>query len=155
MTSIDPSLARYRVLRQNVERLPADRDGMRMNLQHRNVPEFDGVIPPSARIDSDPSTHDIINLSTESNKSGHKYENFVEMPPTTTFWGRPKTNQHLVHISRRVHHTASGAGLSDIVLRTVDMVTGEPISELKGEAALKAGRKLEGEIPFRLHLRKD
>lgn len=155
MTPIDPSLARYRVLRQNLERLPADRDGRRMNLQHREVPELQGTIPPTARIDSDPSTHDIINLSTESNKSGHRYENFIEMPPTTNFWGRPKTNQQLVHISRRIHHTAGGAGLSDIVLRTVDMVTGELLSEKKDLAALKAGQKLEDEVPFRLHLNKD
>jgi hypothetical protein len=152
MNRIDPSLSRYRTLHQNLERYPADRDGMRMNLQHRDVPELGGTMPPSSRIDNDPSTHDIINFSSRGDKSGHTYENFVEMPATRTFWGRPKTNQQLVHLSRRVTHSSSGMGLSDIVLRTVDLLTGEPLSEVTGPKALKQAQDLEKQIPFRLHV---
>ena len=150
--NIDPSLSRYRTLRQNFERLPADRDGMIINLQPMEVPELGGQITMSSRVDSDPSTHDILSFSSQGDKSGYRYENFVELPPTTSFWGTPKTNQQLIHLSRRVTHVPGGYGLSDLVLRTLDLKTGEFLSESTGKQALGQAQKLEDQIPYRLYV---
>ncbi len=150
--NIHPSLARYQQLRPQLEKYPADRDGMKMNLEGIELPGFNGTISGGSRIDSDPATHDILNFASDSEKGSFRYENFVELPPTQTFWGNPKTPPTLAHLSRRITHVPAGQSLSELVLCTIDLNTGKAIGEYHGSAALQEARKLEDSIPFRLHM---
>ena len=152
MTTVDPSLARYRTIRNQFNKLPADRDGMRMNTQFMPVDELKGNISLGSRTDSDPDTHDILSFTSEQRKGGSRAETFVEMPaPRGGWFGRKKGNETLVHLSRQVSHLPGGYGLSEVALRTVDLVTGDLVSEVKGDKAIKAAQKLEKDIPFRIH----
>lgn len=151
MNTIDPSLQRYQTLRKRFSELPADRDGLRMNTQHMPVDEFKGSISMGSRTDSDPATHDILNLSTEGHKGGSRAETFVEVPGKRTWIFGKKSNDTLVHLSRKVSHLPGGYGLSEVAMRTVDLVTGKAVSELHDDKAIKAAQDLEGSIPFRIH----
>ena len=121
-----------------------------MSLEPMAVPEENGSIQPSM-IDTDPETADIIHLSKDRKKGEYKYETFVEQAPKRSFWGTPKGNQTLVHLSRRVAHVSGGYNLTDVAMRTLDLVTGEVLSEVSGKKAVKAAQQLEDVIPYRLH----
>ena len=151
MKLVDPSITRYHNLRQVLDRLPESRDGTKMNLEHMDVPQEKGTLAPGSRIDQDPESVDILHLSRERGKEGFRAESFVEMPRERSFWGRPKGNQTLLHLSRQVSYLPGGYGLSEVALRTVDLVTGEALSEIRGERAVREAQKLEDRIPFRLH----
>ena len=151
MRIADPSVKRYQNLRQKLEKYPANRDGTKMNLESIDVPEENGSITHGSCIDSDPQTSDILHLSRNSFKGDHTSETFLELPEKRSFWGGVKQNQRLVHLSRNVNRVAGGYGLSEIAIRTVDLLTGEVTSESKGEKALKEAQNLEKRIPFRLH----
>lgn len=145
------TLNRYQSLRQTLNRLPADYYGQKMNLQHMDVPEENGVISRGSRIDEDPASVDIIHLSRDGYKGNYTAETFIETPPKRTWWGRKKADQQLVHLTRKVSHTGGGYGLADVVLSTMDLKTGEMVSQVKGDKAVRAAQKLEDEIPFRIH----
>ena len=151
MKLVDPSITRYQNLRQVLDRLPESGYGMKMNLQHMDVPEENGILAQGSGIDKDPETVDILHLSKDRSKEGFKSETFVEMPRERSFWGRPKGHQTLLHLSRQISYLPGGYGLSEVALRTVDLVTGEAISEVKGEKAVREAQKLEERIPFRIH----
>lgn len=152
MATIDPSLQRYQTLRARFNELPADRDGLRMNTQHMEVAELNGSIPLGSSTDEDPDTPDIINLTSNGYKGNHRFESFVEMPaPRGGWWNTRQGNETLVHLTRQVTRVAGGYSLSELALRTVDLVTGELVSEVNGQAALKGAQKLDDQVPFRLH----
>ena len=152
MTTTHPSISRYHSARKAFDNYPADYDGTKMNLQHIPTPELGGHVASSSRVDDNPETMDIVNLVTEMQKNGSKSETFLEIAPKKHwFWGTPKGNQKLVHLSRRVSHAAGGYSLTDVALRTVDLVTGEELSVSTGNKAVKDAQKLQKDVPFRLH----
>lgn len=151
MNTVDPSLSRYRSLRQRFDRLPADNDGTRFSTQAMDVPEKNGFIGSGSRTDADPDTHDILHFSSDQDKTGFQSESFVEMPAPRGFFGGKKGPETLVHLSRRVSFADGTYSLSNVALRTIDLVTGEVISESKGDAAVRGAQKLDDQIPFRLH----
>lgn len=151
MNSVDPSLTRYRALRQRFDRLPADNDGTRLSTQAVDVPEEKGFIASGSRTDSDPDTHDILHFSSQQNKLGFQSEAFLEMPAPRGFFGGKKGPETLVHLSRQVNFVDGGYTLSNVALRTIDLVTGELLRETKDQEAVRAAQKLEDQIPFRLH----
>lgn len=146
----DPSVQRYQGLRQKFDGYPATRGGVRMNVEHIQVPEENGVISMGSRVDSDPETPDIIKLSRDGYKGNYTAETFVETPAEKTWWGGTAKNAQLTHLTRDVNRVAGGYGLTGVALRTVDLVTGEA-TELTGKSAIRQAQKFQDEIPFRLH----
>lgn len=152
MNTVDPSLTRYRTLRKTYDRLPADNDGTRMNLQFMDVPEEKGVIPLGCRTDNDPDTHDILHFSSHQSKGGFQSEAFVEMPAPRGFFGGKKGPETLVHLTRQVNYLDGGGySLTNVALRTINLLTGELISEVKDKQAVTGAQRLDEKIPFRLH----
>lgn len=151
MRTIDSSLQRYNKLRGHFDRLPADRDGVRMNLQFMEIPEENGSIPLGCRTDDNPDTHDILRFSSDGKKGSYRSETFLEIPAPRGWFGGKKGHETLVHLSRNVNHVAGGYTLAGVALRTVDLVTGELLSVETGDKAVKAAQKLDGDIPFRIH----
>ena len=159
MNATNPTVTRYRNLRQNLNRLPADRDGQVMNLEHMDVPEENGIIGSGSFIDNDSSSVDIIHLSKNREKGTYQAETFVEITPKVGFWqgikdaitGAPKPNQRLMHLSRQVAHVSGGYNLTDVALQNIDLVTGVVKETFTGAKAVKAAQGLEDQIPYRIH----
>lgn len=122
-----------------------------MTLEHTRAPELGGHIGMSTFIDDNPETVDIVRLVTDSKKGSYTSETFLEMPRKRSWWGTPKGNQTLVHLSRQVQHVAGGYNLGQVALTTVDLVTGEEISRTTGKEAVRGAQKMDEEIPFRIH----
>lgn len=120
-------------------------------MEHIKAPDLGGHIGSSSFIDENPETVDILRLVTDSKKGSYTAETFLEVPPEKSFWGTPKGNQKLVHLSRQVQHVAGGYNLGQVALTTVDLVTGEEISKETGKKAVRGAQELEEEIPFRIH----
>lgn len=151
MNLIDPSLQRYRDVRRTFEKLPADRDGTRLSLEPMALPGNSAQIGSGSRTDQDPNTVDILHLSSDQTKAGSRSETFIELPALRGFFGGKKGNERLVHLSRQVQYGAGGYSLTNVALRTVDLVTGERLSESLGDQAVREAQKLEDRIPFRLY----
>jgi phage-related protein len=146
-----PSISRYQSARSQLERYPANRDGQKMNMEHIDAPELGGHVGASSFIDNNPESVDIVRLVTDSKKGSYKAETFLEVPPKRNWWGTPKGNQQLVHLSRQVQHVAGGYNLGQVALTTVDLVTGEEMSTVTGKAAVRGAQQLQEEIPYRIH----
>jgi hypothetical protein len=147
-----PSIARYQSARKVLDRYPAnDGDGGKITLEHVKAPELGGHIGSSSFIDENPESVDILRLVTDSKKGSYKAETFLEMPPKRSFWGTPKGNQKLIHLSRQVQHVAGGYNLGQVALTTVDLVTGEEISKQTGKKAIREAQKLQDNVAFRIH----
>ena len=153
MSTIDPSLQRYRTMRRHFEKLPADRDGTRMNTQLMEVPEEKGHFTHNCRTDSNPDTQDFMDFSSDQRKGHSKLETFVEMPGVTRgFFFPKKDNATLIHLSRDINHLPTGGyGLANVALKQIDLVTGELLSETKGDKAVLEAQKLQKQVRSRLH----
>jgi len=134
-----------------LDRYPANADGGKMNLEHVEAPELGGHVGSASFIDDNPETVDILRLVTDSKKGSYTAETFLEVPPKRSFWGTPKGNQKLIHLSRQVQHVAGGYNLGQVALTTVDLVTGEEISKETGKKAVRDAQKLQDDIPYRIH----
>ncbi len=151
MSTVDPSFVRYAALRQRFDKLPADNEGTRLSLEAVTVPEKDGFIGSGSRTDADPNTHDILHFSSRQSKCGFRSEAFVEMPAPRGFFGGKRGPETLLHLSRQVNFAEGGYSLSNVALKTIDLLTGELLHEKTDREAVRAAQKLEDQIPFRLH----
>lgn len=144
-------LNRYTAIRNRFNDLPANRNGMRMNLEHMKYPEENASIGMGSSTDSDPSTHDILRLTSDGYKGNYKAETFLEIPANPGFFGWGKEPRTLAHLSRQVSHQAGGYGLSEVVLTSINLETGELLAQHNGAKAVREAQDLDSQIPFRIH----